>query len=173
MAKICFRFFKKYKNKGKIFEIGCNDGFLIENLKQFGYKVSGCDASSFISKISKNKKLNIFNKIFNFESSKQIKKKFKKFDYIIANNVVNHSNNPNDFIKGVKNILDEDGFFIFEQPYWVSMMKSKKIDQIYHEHITYFTLKFSNWILRQNGMYIHDFEVTEYHGGSLRVIAKK
>ena len=127
----------------------------------------------FYLKISKNKKLNIFNKIFNFESSKQIKKKFKKFDYIIANNVVNHSNNPNDFIKGVKNILDEDGFFIFEQPYWVSMMKSKKIDQIYHEHITYFTLKFSNWILRQNGMYIHDFEVTEYHGGSLRVIAKK
>ena len=170
--KYALDFSKKYKNKGKIFEIGCNDGFLIENLKQFGYKVSGCDASSIISKISKNKKLNIFNKIFNFESSKQIKKKFKKFDYIIANNVVNHSNNPNDFIKGVKNILDEDGFFIFEQPYWVSMMKSKKIDQIYHEHITYFTLKFSNWILRQNGMYIHDFEVTEYHGGSLRVIAK-
>ena len=127
----------------------------------------------FYLKNFKNKKLNIFNKIFNFESSKQIKKKFKKFDYIIANNVVNRSNNPNDFIKGVKNILDEDGFFIFEQPYWVSMMKSKKIDQIYHEHITYFTLKFSNWILRQNGMYIHDFEVTEYHGGSLRVIAKK
>ena len=171
--KYALDFSKKYLVKGKIFEIGCNDGFLLEQFKKFGYEVSGCDASKFITKISKKKNLNIFYKIFNFKNSSEIKKKNGKFNFIIANNVVNHSNNPNDFIKGVKNILDKDGFFIFEQPYWVSMMNSKKIDQIYHEHITYFTLKFSDWILRQNGMYIHDYEITEYHGGSLKVIAKK
>jgi SAM-dependent methyltransferase len=113
------------------------------------------------------------NYIFDFKNSKKIKKKIGKVDYVIANNVVNHSNNPDDFVKGVKNILNDDGYFIFEQPYWLDMMKTSRIDQIYHEHITYFTLKFSKWLLKRHGMYLHDFEITPYHGGSLRLIAKK
>ena len=53
------------------------------------------------------------------------------------------------------------------------MIKTSRIDQIYHEHITYFTIKFSKWILEKNGMYLYDYEKTPYHGGSLRIIAKK
>ena len=70
-------------------------------------------------------------------------------------------------------MLNDDGYFIFEQPYWLDMIKTSRIDQIYHEHITYFTLKFSNWILEKNGMYLYDYEKSSYHGGTLRVIAKK
>ena len=42
--------------------------------------------------------------------------------------------------------------------------KNFRIDQIY-KHITYFTLKFSNWILEKNGMYLYDYEKSSYHGG--------
>lgn len=166
-------FNKKYKNKGKILEIGCNDGFLLNQLNKKGFEIYGCDASKFICNLSKNSNLKIFNFIFNLNNSKKIKKKIGYVDYLIANNVLNHSNNPDDFIKGVKNILNEDGYFIFEQPYWLEMIKTSRIDQIYHEHITYFTLKFSNWILEKNGMYLYDYEKTPYHGGSLRIFAKK
>ena len=112
------------------------------------------------------------NYIFNFKNSKKITQKIGKVDYVIANNVVNHSNNPDNFFKGVKNILNDDGHFIFEQPYWLEMMKTSRIDQIYHEHITYFTLKFAKWLLEKNGMFIHNYEVTEYHGGSLKIEAR-
>ena len=109
-----------------------------------GFKTYGCDASKFICDLSKKSNLKILNFIFNLKNSRKIKKKIGFVDYVIANNVLNHSNNPDNFIKGVKNILNDDGYFIFEQPYWLDMIKTSRIDQIYHEHITYFTLKFSN-----------------------------
>ena len=52
-------------------------------------------------------------------------------------------------------------------------MKTQRFDQIYHEHISYFTLKFARWILNKNGMHISDFYFTPYHGGSIRIISKK
>jgi len=166
-------FKKKYRSQGKILEVGCNDGFLLEHLNKKGFETYGCDASKFISNLSKDKKIKVMNYIFDFKNSKKIKKKIGKVDYVIANNVVNHSNNPDDFFKGVKNILNDDGYFIFEQPYWLEMMKTSRIDQIYHEHITYFTIKFSKWLLQRHGLYLYDFEITPYHGGSLRLVAKK
>jgi 2-polyprenyl-3-methyl-5-hydroxy-6-metoxy-1,4-benzoquinol methylase len=166
-------FKNKYKLKGKILEIGCNDGYLLNLLNKKGFKSFGCDASKFICNLPKNKKSGIMNYIFNLKNSKKIKKTTGKVNFVIANNVVNHSNNPDNFIKGVKSMLDDNGYFIFEQPYWLKMMKSSRIDQIYHEHITYFTIKFAKWILEKNGMYLYDFKVTPYHGGSLRIISKK
>jgi len=166
-------FQKKYKLKDKVLEVGCNDGYLINLLNNKGYMSFGCDASKFICDLSKKKKFKVLNYIFNFKNSQKIKKKIGKVKYLIANNVVNHSNNPNDFIKGVENILDDDGYFIFEQPYWLETIKTIRIDQIYHEHITYFTIKFAKWILEKNGMYLYNYEKTPYHGGSLRIIAKK
>jgi len=171
--KYSIDFQKKYKSKGKILEIGCNDGFLLELLNKKGFTSFGCDASKFICDLSKDKKIKVMNFIFNFKNSKKIKREIGSVNYLIANNVVNHSNNPDDFIKGVKYILKDDGYFIFEQPYWLQMIKTSRIDQIYHEHITYFTIKFSKWILEKNGMYLYDYEKTPYHGGSLRIIAKK
>ena len=166
-------FKKKYRSQGKILEVGCNDGFLLEHLNKKGFESYGCDASKFISNLSKNRKIKVMNYIFDFKNSKKKQKKIGKVDYVIANNVVNHSNNPDDFVKGVENILNDDGYFIFEQPYWLEMMKTSRIDQIYHEHITYFTIKFSKWLLQRHGLYLYDFEITPYHGGSLRLVAKK
>ena len=166
------KFSQKFKKKGKILEIGCNDGFLLKHLNNYGFDTYGCDASKFITNLFKNKKIKVMNYIFNFKNSKKITQKIGKVDYVIANNVVNHSNNPDNFFKGVKNILNDDGHFIFEQPYWLEMMKTSRIDQIYHEHITYFTLKFAKWLLEKNGMFIHNYEVTEYHGGSLKIEAR-
>jgi len=62
--------------------------------------------------------------------------------------------------------------FVFEVPYWKHLVQDRKFDQIYHEHVTYFTVKSSAFILRKAGMSIWKIEVVDYHGGSLRVYAK-
>tara|TARA_B100000965_G_C19498700_1_gene716419 strand:- start:411 stop:1145 length:735 start_codon:yes stop_codon:yes gene_type:complete len=93
----------------------------------------------------------------------------KKINIIIANNVLNHSNDPLNFIKGVKNIIDSKGTFVFELPYWVNLVKAKKFDQIYHEHVSYFTVKYSKYLLNKAGFKITNIEETEYHGGSIRI----
>ena len=157
----------------KIIEIGSNDGFLISILKDKGANVLGIDASKFMVKLSNKNKINTIHSIFSFKQSSKIKKVYGKADVIIANNVFNHSNEPNNFLKGVDNLLNKNGIFIFEQPNFTVGASSLKFDQIYHEHVSYFTAKNIKSILTQNNFYIHHMNKNDYHGGSLRTIAFK
>jgi SAM-dependent methyltransferase len=160
-------------NKKKILEIGSNDGFLLKCFKKFTNQIVGLDASKTICEIARKNKIKTYNLLFNLNSSRIIKKKEHCFDLIIANNVLNHSNDVLDFIYGVKNLMKTDGVFIFEVPYWYYLVLNKKFDQIYHEHINYFTIKSSYFYLKKCGLQIFKIEETEYHGGSIRVYAKK
>ena len=156
----------------KILEIGSNDGFLISKFKSTTKNLLAVDASKFMTKISKKKGIKSVNLIFSKKKSNMIKKRHGLFDIILANNVVHHSNDPDDFIKGVRKILKKNGIFIFEVPYWLSMVKSKNFDQVYHEHTTYFTVKSLNYLCNKNNIQISKIEFTENHGSSLRVFAK-
>ena len=158
------------KNK-KIFEIGSNDGFLISILKSKGANVLGIDASRFMVKLSKKNKINTMHSVFSFKESFKIKKIFGKADIIIANNVFNHSNEPNNFLKGVNNLLKNNGVFIFEQPNFTVGAVSLKFDQIYHEHVSYFTARNIKSILIKNNFHINYMNKNDYHGGSLRTIS--
>ena len=165
-------FFKKKKDT-KILEIGSNDGFLLKNLKKYGYKTFGVDASRYMVSISLKNKINTFQYIFNKINSKKIKKKIGKVNIIIANNVFNHSNDPLDFIFGVDNLLKDFGYFIIEIPYWKNLVQNKQFDQIYHEHITYLTAKSFLNLIKFSNLKIIDILETEYHGGSIRFVCKK
>ena len=159
-----------YPSKLKILEIGSNDGYLLNLLKKKGHKVLGIDASSKMNEIASKKGIKTKLGIFNQKLSKKIKKQFGKFDLIIANNVFNHSDNPQSFLNGVRNLLEYKGIFTFESPYWSNSIKSGKFDQIYHEHVTYPTTKSINQIISKNNMQIFDILLTPYHGGSIRYI---
>ena len=160
------------KNK-KVFEIGSNDGFLISILKSKGANVLGIDASKFMVKLSNKNKINTIHSIFNFNESSKIKRVYGEADIIIANNVFNHSNEPNDFLKGVNNLLKNNGVFIFEQPNFTVGAVSLKFDQIYHEHVSYFTARNIKSILNKNNLQINYMNKNDYHGGSLRTISFK
>ncbi len=159
----------KLQNK-KIIEIGSNDGFLSYELKKKGADVLGVDASKFMVKLSK-KKINAIQSIFTFKESKKIKKLFGDADIIIANNVFNHSDKPLDFLEGVKHLLKKDAIFIFEQPNFTKGVLSLKFDQIYHEHISYFTVRNIRSLLNYSGLKMISIKKNGYHGGSLRTIA--
>ena len=159
------------KNK-KIIEIGSNDGFLSYLLKKKKAEVLGVDASEFMVEISK-KKINAIQSIFSNSQSTKIKKLFGKADIIIANNVFNHSDKPLDFLKGVYNLLKEDAMFIFEQPNFTVGVLSLKFDQIYHEHVSYFTARNIKSILNFSNLKITSLTKNQYHGGSLRTFASK
>jgi SAM-dependent methyltransferase len=155
-----------------IVEIGSNDGFLIGMFKENNI-VLGIDSSKEMVDIANNNTINSIHRIFNKEVSDEVINTNGKCDIVIANNVFNHSNDPVDFAKGVSNMLNEDGVFVFELPYWLDTVKSKKFDQIYHEHISYFTAKSSYFLLKEAGLEIFDIELVNYHGGSIRVYSRK
>jgi SAM-dependent methyltransferase len=149
-----------------VYEIGCNDGFLLEQYKNIGYKVKGIDASPFMCDLMKSKGLDVSCGVFD---SKYADEEECNFKLIIANNVLNHSNNPLDFLLGVKKLLAQDGIFVFELPYWAEGVADGKFDQIYHEHVTYFTESFAVNLTQRAELSVIKIEKVNYHGVSLRV----
>lgn len=160
--------------KGLFVEIGSNDGYLINQFKSPETTILGIDSSETMCDIANNNNIPTWHEIFSSSVAENIVDGLGKAQCVIANNVLNHANDPVDFVKGVHRIVADDGFFIFELPYWLSMVKSGKfLDQVYHEHISYFTIKSINTLLTQCGMYIESASIVNYHGGSVRVVAKK
>ena len=157
----------------RVCEIGSNDGYLLSLFKERKNDVLGIDASKHLVNIANVNQIRTIQSVFDFVSSQEILKSEGSFDLVIANNVFNHSNEPLSFANGVNNILCDGGYFIFEVPYWKNTVDSHKIDQIYHEHVSYFTARSAKTIMEETGFSIIDIRVVDYHGGSLRVYAKK
>ena len=163
----------RFNPQGVVVEIGSNDGYLIKQFQATNVKALGVDSSKSMCDIAKAAGVNTVKGLFNIDLADKLEQKHGRASLIMANNVFNHANDPINFAIGITHLLDKDGIFVFEVPYWASMVESGRfVDMVYHEHISYFTIK-SVWnLLQQVGLTIADYDIVNYHGGSLRVIAK-
>ena len=169
-----YRYVKKkfnIKNK-KILEIGSNDGYLLKKFKKHN-KILGIDASKTICKIANKNGIKTLNYSFSKKKSFNLKKKFGYFDLIISNHVLNHADNDLNFIGGIKSLMTNNSIAIIEVPYWTYQIKNYLFDQIYHEHRTYFTVNYFNYIAKKQKLKIIDIKVVNYHGKSLRIFFSK
>jgi hypothetical protein len=115
------------------------------------------------------KKIKINSIFFTYKNSFIIKKKYKSFKIITANNVCAHISNVKDFFLGIKNILDPKGLFIFEVSYLKDVIQKLTFDTIYHEHMSYHTLTPLILFFESIGMKVLNFDLVEAQGGSIRV----
>ena len=162
---------KQFNPKGLVVEIGSNDGYLVKQFQQDDIRVLGIDSSESMCQIATEQGVTCVNEVFTQEVAQQVLAKYGKASLVIANNVFNHANDPVNFANGVRELLAPNGVFVFELPYWADTVQSGRWDQIYHEHISYFTIKSSWHLLARAGMHMIDFEHVDYHGGSIRVMA--
>jgi hypothetical protein len=95
-----------------------------------------------------------------------------KGDLIIANNVLAHVPNINDFVEGLKIALCDEGVLTMEFPHLLRLVEENQFDTIYHEHFSYLSFTTVNRILKTKGLEAFDVEELPTHGGSLRVFAK-
>jgi SAM-dependent methyltransferase len=93
-------------------------------------------------------------------------------DLIVANNVLAHVPDINDFIKGVALLLKPEGLATFEFPHLLRLMQFGQFDTIYHEHFSYISLLAAERIFATQGLRIVDVEELPTHGGSLRVYVR-
>lgn len=157
-----------------VLEIGSNDGYLLKLLQESGSKCLGIDASKYLTDIANRSGIETLNMIFTNDHPviDQIQMVLPNIDLIIANNVVNHANNIQSFFEAIKILLKPNGYFIFEVPYWSKMIQDKTFDQIYHEHVFYFTAKGVKALSEYFKLSICEIAIVDYHGGSLRVVLK-
>ena len=179
-SKVLAKHFKKYSekvikrfnlnNNSKILDIACNDGTFLENFVKRKFKnVIGVEPARNLRNLNLKKSIDINTNFFSFNFSKKLKKKYSKFELITANNVFAHSPNLFDFSKGIKNILSSKGVFIIEVSYLDTVIKKKTFDTIYHEHMSYHSLRPLINFFEKLELEVFDFELIEAQGGSIRI----
>ena len=160
----------KYDVKDKdILEIGCNDGVLLKPLCDLGAKAVGIDPATNVVKVAREKGLNVHNGYFSYDNHKLFN---KKFDLVLSNNTFAHIIDIQDSVKGINHVLKPDGNFIFEVHYLKSLIEGNQWDNIYHEHIYYYSITALHNMFKRYGMTIIDFEEIPIHSGSIRVTVK-
>jgi SAM-dependent methyltransferase len=154
-------------------EVGSNDGYLINQFHGDGVRAIGIDPSMDMCRIAEQRGVEVMPAMFCEPVANDLAKRVGGANVIMANNVFNHANDPVSFARAVSRLLADDGLFVFEVPYWLSMIESGRFtDMVYHEHPSYFTVKMAWNTLKAAGLEITDFDVVDYHGGSLRVFAR-
>ena len=154
-----------------IVDIGGNVGTLLSQFKENGFKkVLNIEPSKNISKIAVNNGIPTINGFFNNESSNYISENFdRKVDILLSSNVVNHADDIPDLLQSAKNILSEEGVFVFEVPYLMDLIQKTSFDTIYHEHVHYYGVKPLVAILKKYGFSIFKIQKIDYMCGSIRV----
>jgi hypothetical protein len=172
-ANELLKIINKSDNKS-ILEIGCNDGILLKNLNNKIFKkMVGIDpAKNIINKIKLNR-VKLINDFFSYKISKKIKNSFGKFSLIVASNVFAHSHKIVDITKGIHNLLDKDGVFIFEVHYSKNIILKNQFDMIYHEHVFNYSLSSLKKLLNICKLKIFDVKFVKTHGGSIRIYSCK
>lgn len=156
-----------------VVEIGSNDGVLLKFFEKLGVKILGIDPAKNIATLANKEGIPTLPRFFNSKLAKQVAKKYGKAKLIAANNVFAHIHDLGDVVAGTKEILDKHGVFIIEFPYLMNLIDDNVFDSIYHEHLSYLSVRPLERFFKGFGMEIFNVVKTPVQGGSIRVFVKK
>lgn len=163
----------KLSTDSLVVDIGSNDGILLKPFKKLGVKILGVDPATKIAKRATKNGIPTIAEYFNQPLANKIVKKWGQADVITANNVFAHVPFIDELIKAARNLLKPEGVLIIEAPYLVDFLQKNLFDTIYHEHVSYLSIRPLMTLFKRFNMTIFDVEKTESHGGSIRVFVKK
>lgn len=151
-------------------DIGGNDGTLLAYLK--GYPTINVDPALNLRGRNEDKGISFIPHLFSDKLSHEILLTYGKAKVITATNAFAHSDHIEDMAQGVADLLDDEGVFVLEV-HWVKNLLEGGYDQIYHEHLCYYSLHSLIELLEPFGLTVFAAKIIPIHGQSLRVFVSK
>ena len=154
-----------------VVEVASNDGYLLRHFVDLGIPVLGIDPAENVVPTALAAGVPTEVGFFGLDLAERLSEQGVQADLVVANNVFAHVPDTNDFADGFARVLAPEGVLSIEFPELATMLLGTQFDQIYHEHVFYFSLLSCETILRRKGLRVIDVERLTTHGGSLRLIA--
>jgi len=154
----------------KVVEIASNDGYLLQYFVEQGIPVLGVEPTANTAAVAIEKGVPTEVRFFGREAAADLRAEHAA-DLLIANNVLAHVPDLNDFVAGLALLLAPEGVLTIEFPHLLRLLEEAQFDTIYHEHYSYFALLTASRALERHGLAIFDVEELPTHGGSLRIYA--
>jgi hypothetical protein len=156
-----------------VVDIGSNDGVGLKPFKEAGIKIVGVDPAVNVAKLANENGIETINAYFNSKVADQIIEQYGKVDLVTASNVFAHSDVVKDIAVNVFKMLKDDGCFIIEVQYLLDTIKDMTFDNIYHEHVSYWSVTSISNFFKQLGLHVVKVQHVDTHGGSIRVYVKR
>ena len=156
-----------------VVEVAANDGYLLQYMKARGIPCTGIEPTASTAAAARLKGIAIVEAFFGVGLARELATQGKQADLTVANNVLAHVPDINDFVAGFSALLNPHGVATFEFPHLLRLIQENQFDTIYHEHFSYLSLSTVHRVFAVNGLSVFDVEEHPTHGGSLRVFAQR
>jgi SAM-dependent methyltransferase len=158
---------------GLVVEVGSNDGVLLQSLVGRPLRILGVDPARNLAEVAERRGVPTVADFFSEDVAKQIRSIHGRASAVIANNVFAHINDLTSVARGLDELLAEDGVFVFEVPYLVDLVEKLEFDTVYHEHLSYFSVRPLVALFEMFGFEIFEIRRQLVHGGSIRGFVRR
>jgi predicted TPR repeat methyltransferase len=156
----------------RVVELGSNDGYLLQHFKAMGIDVLGIEPAANVAAGAEAKGIPTRVVFFGRQVAEGLRAEGLGADLIVGNNVLAQVPDLNDFVGGIKILLEPRGVATLEFPHLQRTIEGNQFDQVYHEHFSYFSLTAIEHLVARHGLVVADVEELPSHGGSLRVFLR-
>ena len=151
--------------QSQVVELASNDGYLLQYMQQHGIPCLGIEPTHATAEAARAKGITTIERFFGLALAAEL----EPADLVVANNVLAHVPDINDFVAGIARLLKPAGRASIECPHLLRLLAGNQFDTIYHEHYSYLSLRGVQRIASAAGLDVVDVEELPTHGGSLRV----
>lgn len=160
-------------NESFVVEVGSNIGLFLKFLKPKVARVLGIDPAENICKMAVEGGIDTICDFFGPASALEIKRQYGVPDLIVARHCFAHNPDPHVLISGVTELLSDSGYIVIENSYLLNTIENNEFDQIYHEHMFYYSIRSMMSLLQTHKFRIVDVLISLVHGGSIIFVAKR
>jgi SAM-dependent methyltransferase len=155
-----------------VVELASNDGYLLQHVVERGVPALGVEPAANVAAAARERGIETVVDFFGRQLGARLAAEGRRADLLVANNVLAHVPDLNDFVGGMQEILAPRGVATIEFPHLERLIAGNQFDTIYHEHFSYFSFLTAQTVLEAHGLEVFDVEELPTHGGSLRVYAQ-
>ena len=156
-----------------VVELASNDGYLLQHVVERGIPALGVEPAANVAQAARERGIDTVVAFFGRELAARLVAEGRQADLLVANNVLAHVPDLNDFVAGMQRVLAPAGVITIEFPHLAQLVAGNQFDTIYHEHFSYFSFLTAQTVLRAHGLEVFDVDELATHGGSLRVYAQR
>lgn len=156
-----------------VIEAASNDGYLLRNFVEAGIPCLGVEPSANVAEAARVSGVPTEVAFLGRESARNLLARLGRHaDLVVANNVLAHVPDVNDFVAGLAMLAGPRGLLSIEAPHLLALVDGVQFDTIYHEHYSYWSLLAMERLLGRHGLAVVDVLRLPTHGGSLRVLVQ-
>jgi predicted TPR repeat methyltransferase len=156
-----------------VVDVGCNDGTLVKGFQARGATTVGIEPAANLAEMSREAGITVVNDYFGAATAETVRSTHGPARVIALTNVFPHLPFLDDFMTGVQTLLADDGVLVLEAHYLQDLLAHRAFDTVYHEHVSYWSLRPMIRLFERFGMEVIDVARLPIHHGQLRVFAQR